>query len=142
MMMVATARALVKRRRPTVPAQKRRSANYCSVPFDDRGWTNLGVIRILSELAPRVPLAKQIPTLIELDLDGFEPYLIMIGQVALPVEMLLLVDKTFDFLQDRLIGRRFSHVHHLALAQWFDLGSDRASLQRRDCGPAHPSDSA
>src|SRR6266699_4956729 len=84
------------------------------VPFDDRGRTRLGVIRILAELATRVPLPQQIPTLIELDLDGFQPYLIVIGQCALPVEMLLLVNKTFDLLQDGMIGRRFSHINHLA----------------------------
>jgi hypothetical protein len=28
-------------------------------------------------------LPQQIPTLIELDLDGFQPYLIVIGQFAL-----------------------------------------------------------
>ena len=41
------------------------------VPLDDRGRTHLGVIRILAELATRFPLTQQIPTLIELDLDGF-----------------------------------------------------------------------
>ena len=86
------------------------------VPLDDRGRTYLGLIRILAELAPRFPLAQQIPTLIELDLDGFQPYLIVIGQFALPVKMLLLVNKTFDLLQDGVIGRRFSHGHHLAHA--------------------------
>src|SRR5882672_228087 len=84
------------------------------VPFDDGGRTHLGLIRILAELAPRVPLPQQIPTLIELDLDGFQPYLILIGQCALPVEMLLLVNKTFDLLRDGVIGRRFSHINHLS----------------------------
>jgi hypothetical protein len=40
--------------------------------------------------------------------------LIVIGQFALPVEMLLLVNKTFDLLQDGVVGRRFSHINHLA----------------------------
>jgi len=35
--------------------------------------------------------------------------LIVIGQFALPVEILLLVNKTFDLLK---IDRRFSHVNH------------------------------
>src|SRR5882672_8614471 len=83
------------------------------VPLDDGGRTHLGLIRILAELAPRVPLPQQIPTLIELDFDGLQPYLIVIGQFALPVEMLLLVNKTFDLLQDGVIGRRFSHISHL-----------------------------
>src|SRR6266446_2505128 len=83
------------------------------VPLDDGGRTHLGLIRILAELAPRVSLPQQIPTLIELDLDGFQPYLIVIGQFLLPVEMLLLVNKTFDLLQDRVIGRRVSHINHL-----------------------------
>src|SRR3984893_8254028 len=86
------------------------------VPLDDRRRTYLGLIRILAELAPRFPLAQQIPTLIELDLDAFQPYLIVIGQFAPPVEMLLLVNKTFDLPQDGVIGRRFSHVNHLAHA--------------------------
>src|ERR1700704_2011757 len=84
------------------------------VPLDDGGRAHLGLIRILAELAPRVPLPQQIPTLIEFDLDGFQPYLIVIGQCALPVEMLLLVNKTVDLLQDGVIGRRFSHINHLA----------------------------
>src|SRR5713101_1058483 len=84
------------------------------VPLDDGGRAHLGLIRILAELAPRVSLPQHIPTLIELDLDGFQPYSIVIGQFALPVEMLLLVNKTFDLLQDEVIGRRFSHVNHLA----------------------------
>src|ERR1700687_5458867 len=84
------------------------------VPLDDRGRAHLGLIRILAELAPRLSLPQQIPTLIEFDLDGFQPYLIVIGQFVLPIEMLLLVNKTFDLLQDGVLGRRFSHINHLA----------------------------
>src|SRR6266446_4412557 len=84
------------------------------VPLDDGGRTHLGRIRILAELAPRVPLPQQIPTLIELDLDGFQPDLIVIGQFAIPIEMFLLVNKSFDLLQDGVIGRRYSHINHLA----------------------------
>src|SRR6266852_2911896 len=84
------------------------------VPLDDGRRTHLGLIRILAELAPRVPLPQQIPTLIELDLDGFQPYLIVTGQFAFPVEMLLLVNKTFDLLQDGVLGGRFSHINPLA----------------------------
>src|SRR4029077_13282880 len=83
------------------------------VPLDDRGGPHLGLIRILAELAPRFPLPQQIPKLIEFNLDGFQPYLVVIGQFALPVEMLLLVNKTFDLLQDGVIGRRFSHINPL-----------------------------
>jgi hypothetical protein len=84
------------------------------VSLDDGGRANLGLIRILTELAPRVSLPQQIPTLIELDLDGFQPYLIVIGQFALPVEMLFFVNETLDFFQNGVIGRRFSHDNHLA----------------------------
>src|ERR1700737_2900647 len=85
-----------------------RLTNLLLVSLDDGGRAHLGLIRILAELAPRVSLPQQIPTLIEFDLDGFQPYLIVIGQVALPVEMLLLVNKTFDLLQDGVIGCGFS----------------------------------
>jgi len=60
------------------------------------------------------PVAAADPNTIELDLDGIQPYLIVIGQFVLPVEMLLLVNKTFDLLQDGVLGRRFSHINHLA----------------------------
>src|SRR5258706_10760402 len=50
------------------------------VPLDDGGRAHLGLIRILAELAPRVSLPQQIPTLIEFDPDGFQPHLIVIGQ--------------------------------------------------------------
>src|SRR2546425_11847506 len=92
----------------TAPANHR----LLLLTLDDRGRTPLGLIRILAELASRFPLAQQIPALIELDLDGLQPYLIVIGQFGLSVEMLLLVNKTFDLLQDGMIGRRFSHVNH------------------------------
>src|SRR3979411_173070 len=82
------------------------------VPLDDGGRTHLGLIGILAELAPRVSLPQQIPTLIELDLDGFQPYLIVIGQCALPVEMLVLVNKTFDHTQARRVGCPGATVMH------------------------------
>jgi hypothetical protein len=111
------------------------------VPFDDGGRAHLGLIRILAELAPRVSLPQQIPHLIELDLDGFQPYLILIGQFALPVEMLLLVNETFDLLQNGVIGRRSSHINHLAdfASEYFSrslmgFGSmDGGSLAGNDC---------
>src|SRR6478735_2954846 len=82
------------------------------ISFDD-GWrANLGLLRILAELAPRVSLPQQIPTLIEFDLDVFQSYLIVVGQFTFAVEMLLLVNKTLDLFQDGLIGCRFSHVNH------------------------------
>ena len=90
------------------------------VALDDRGRTHPGVIWILAELAAGVPLAEQIPTLVELDFDGFQPYPIVIRHLALPVKMLLLVNKAFDLLQDGAIGGRFSHVHHLVHV---DLGT-------------------
>src|SRR4029077_5117863 len=106
----------------------------------DGGRSHLGLIRILAELPPGVSLPQQIPTLIEFDLDGFQPYLIVIGEFALPVEMLLLVNKAFDLLQDGVIGRRFSHVNHLtdsplSISPGLMLGltpsSDHNSLCRR-----------
>jgi hypothetical protein len=84
------------------------------IPLDHGGRARLGLVRILAELAPRVSLPQQIPALIEFDLNGPQPNLIVIGQFALPVKMLLLVNQTFDLLQDGVIGRRFSHINHLA----------------------------
>src|SRR5216683_5755940 len=105
------------------------------VPLDDGGRAHLGLIRILAELAPRVSLSQQIPTLIEFDLDGFQPHLIVIGQFALPIEMLFLVNKTFDLLQDRVIGRRSSHINYLAdsllsLSPYRDRDSDLWTADR------------
>jgi len=84
------------------------------VPLDDGGRAHLGLIWILTELAPRISLPQQIPALVEFDLDGFQPHLIMIGEFALPVEMLFLVNQAFDLLQDGVIDRRLSHIDHLA----------------------------
>jgi hypothetical protein len=70
------------------------------VSLDDRRRTHLGLVRILAKLAPCVPLAQKIPALIELDLDLLEPHLIVIRQLALPVQVLLLMHKAFDLLQD------------------------------------------
>src|SRR5580704_7954254 len=91
-----------------------------------RGRTHLGLIRILAELAPRFPLAQQIPALIELDFDGLQAY-----QFALSVEMLLLVNRTLNLLQDGKIGRRFSHVNHLAYAP---RATSRCAVWIRTCG--------
>src|SRR4029079_15181362 len=100
------------------------------VPLDDGGRSHLGLIRILAELAPRVSLPQPIPHLIEVDLDGFQAYSIVAGQFVLPVEMLLLVNETFDLLQDGVIGRRFSHINHLA-----DVASEYFSGRSWDSDP-------
>src|SRR4029079_3605398 len=80
------------------------------VPLDDGGRAHLGLIRILAELAPRVAAPQQNPPLIEVDLDGFQPYSIVAGQFVLPVEMLLLVNETFDLLQTGEIGQRLNTI--------------------------------
>jgi hypothetical protein len=69
----------------------------------------LGLTRILAALAPRFFLAQQIPAPIKLALDGLQTY-----QFELSAAMLLLVHKVINFVQDGQIGRRFSHVNHLA----------------------------
>src|SRR5437667_12470892 len=43
--------------------------------------------------------------------------------------MLLLVNKTLDLLQDGVIGRRFSHGHHLVPAPW---GTSRCRCRDSD----------
>ncbi len=70
------------------------------IPLDDRRRTHLGLVRILAELAPGVPLAQEIPALIELVFGVFERHLIVIGQPALLVTMLLLMHETFDLPED------------------------------------------
>ena len=106
------------------------------VPLDDGGRAHLGLIRILAELASRVSLPQQIPTLIEFDLDGFQPYLIVVNQLTLAVEMLLLVNETFDLLQDGVIGRRFSHISHLAGSPLSGSGCcGDSDLQRSNSSP-------
>jgi hypothetical protein len=44
--------------------------------------------------------AQEIAALIELDPNLFEPHLIMVRQLRLPVKVLLLVHKAFDLPQD------------------------------------------
>jgi hypothetical protein len=55
------------------------------ISLDDRRWTHFGLVRILAKLAPSIPLAQQIPALIELNLYLLEPHLIVICQLALPI---------------------------------------------------------
>ena len=49
---------------------------------------------------PGVPLAQEIPALIELDLDAFKANLIVIRKLVLLVKMSLLMNETFDLLED------------------------------------------
>jgi hypothetical protein len=70
------------------------------ISLDDRRRAHLGLVRILAELAPCVPLEQEIPALIELDPNLFEPHLIVVHQLRLPVEMLLFVHKAFDLPED------------------------------------------
>jgi hypothetical protein len=53
-----------------------------------------------AELAPGVPLAQEIPALIELDFGFFQPHLIVICQPVLLVKMLLLMHEAFDLPED------------------------------------------
>jgi hypothetical protein len=79
---------------PTIPLE------LLLISLDDRRRTHLGLVWILAELAPCIPLAEQIPALIELDPNLIEPHLIVVRQLRVPVKALLLVHKTFDFPQD------------------------------------------
>src|SRR5258708_1151375 len=55
--------------------------------------------------------------------------------------MLLFVNKTFDLLQDGVIGRRFSHSHDLALTRHYarkftnSVLTRSAWVHRTPCGP-------
>jgi hypothetical protein len=70
------------------------------VPLDNGRGPHARVVRILAELASCTPLAQEIPALIELDLNLFEPHLIVIRQLALPVQVLLLMHEAFDLPED------------------------------------------
>jgi len=80
------------------------------VALDHGRGTDLRRVRVLAELAARVSLTKQVPTLIELDLDCFETKLIGIRQLFPPVQALLLVHQIADLPEDRFIRHRLRHV--------------------------------
>jgi hypothetical protein len=91
----AARRAISQQFGNSVPAQ-----GLLLVPLDNRRGPHLRVVRILAELAPRTPLTQEIPALIELDLNLFEPDLIVIRQLTLPVKVLLFVHEAFDLPED------------------------------------------
>jgi len=79
-------RSRLKQARSVGPSvEERVQPGLLLISLDDRRWTHLGLVWILAELAPSVPLAQEIPALIELNLDLLEPHLIVIRQLALPI---------------------------------------------------------
>jgi hypothetical protein len=75
------------------------------VAFDDPRRSDLCVVRILAELSARAPLSKQVPALVQPDLNLLEPGLILIGQGRVTVESLLFMSQFGNPLQHGLIGR-------------------------------------
>jgi hypothetical protein len=76
--------------------------------LDDLRATQLGLLRVETGRAACSALAEQVPALVELDLDGFEPAPVLVarrtGRLALP-ELVLLEDELLDCPVDlRIVG--------------------------------------
>src|SRR5665213_1359435 len=74
------------------------------VLFHDAGAADFGFVGIFSEFALCPALAEQVPVLVEGDVDGFQPGLVVVAEGAPFVEVVLLVGEVLDVLDDGLIG--------------------------------------
>src|SRR5204862_5841486 len=68
-----------------------------------------GLVGIVAKLAPRASLSKQIPILIELNLDFLEADTVAVRELSTSVQVLFLVNQRFDVFQHGLIGGVFRH---------------------------------
>src|SRR5258708_24401221 len=101
-------------KRPVVDPRRqsgRRGPLFISllVALDDFGWTHLRLVGVVAELAQGASLAKEIPTLIELDAKLFESRLRFAVEVRAGVERVLFVHEVRDGLENALIRRLTSH---------------------------------
>src|SRR5206468_909420 len=80
------------------------------VVFDRRGVSHLGLIGVHPELAAGTALLKQVPALIEGDLETVQlGFIVVVEPVLLcrlPIERVLLVDHLTDAIHDLLIFHR------------------------------------
>lgn len=79
------------------------------VVLDDVGRTDAGLLWILAEFPEGSALAQEVPALIQLDLDGFEPLVLGIGQGLLAMELMLFLDEVFDVFAHGLIEVGVGH---------------------------------
>ena len=75
------------------------------VAFNHRRRPDFRVVRILAELSASATLAKQVPALVQRDLNLAKPGLILIGQRRVTVESLLFMNQLGNPLQYGLVGR-------------------------------------
>lgn len=86
---------------------RRRNANSVEVALDLVRRTHLGFPRVAAGLSKSPALPQQIPALVELNLDGLEP-LVLLGLVDLAVlklgpQVLLLGDQPVDLVENVLV---------------------------------------
>jgi hypothetical protein len=94
--------------REKVSCRARRSAisQLLVVALDGSGGPNFGRIRVLTGIASGPALAQQIPALIELDLEGFQPGRFGVVEAGVgvgPLEVMLFLDEPVDRAQDRFV---------------------------------------
>src|SRR6185369_6578979 len=94
------------------PSSARRSVLV--VLYDPRR-ADIGLVRVLAELALRPALAEQVPGLVELDVDLLQPRLLFVVKVALFVEGVLFLGELVDRPEDGLVGGVDSHDLSLSL---------------------------
>jgi hypothetical protein len=63
----------------------------------------LRFVRVKSDVAKGTPLAQEVPTLIQFDLDLREPLTISCGVFPLLVQSVFFFDKALNMIEDRLI---------------------------------------
>jgi hypothetical protein len=86
-----------------------RDASSLLIVLDNLGWPNAGPIWIAAELASRTPLAQEIPTLIQFHLQRPESLAVTIGELSLPVQLVLFPHQPLDMRQDRSIAVLLCH---------------------------------
>jgi hypothetical protein len=78
--------------------------------LDNLGIADTCGARVITSLAERTTLPEQIPTLIETDLDRFEPTVLAVAQAAFGaalIELMLLGNQLLDAIVDSLVF----HLH-------------------------------
>jgi len=79
------------------------------VLFDDFRRPDPRLIGVFAEFPQRPALAQQIPALIELDLDRFQPPLVGVGEGFLTVQLMLFPHELLDVLPHGLIDILVRH---------------------------------
>jgi hypothetical protein len=88
------------------------------VALDDSGWPNLCLGRVAAGFPQRAPLSKQIPALVEFDLQVRQSLAVVRGGIAPLLQLMFFGHQALDMREHRCILVDLLHECLLTMLHW------------------------